>query len=189
MAIGSISLQSFSSGSSLWKRYNASLKYKPLQTKALTCATAYAIGDLAAQLSGSKCRRLRDKVGGIDVVRTGRMAMFGAMWTGCVGHYFYTNLDKVRALRMRRRCTPLLIGPRTLAFAKLLHLRLQGCRFGMMRRLGTLIALGLPVQVHDLSCQDLLCCAKHCSQLVLLPTGVFAGSHAPCCRDCQQGGH
>ena len=64
---------------------------------------AYSIGDVAAQLTFSKQRRLPQKFADVDGLRVLRMALYGALWCGPVGHHFYAGLDKVRT-RLRSPC-------------------------------------------------------------------------------------
>jgi hypothetical protein len=80
----------------LWQGYNEVLKTHPVSTKALTCATAYAVGDTIAQLSSTRQHSLPRRLLALDAVRTARLAMFGLLWTGPTGHVFYSWLQRVR---------------------------------------------------------------------------------------------
>jgi hypothetical protein len=82
----------------LWQGYSEALTSHPISTKALTCATAYAVGDTIAQLSSTRQHSLPRRLLALDAVRTARLAMFGLLWTGPTGHVFYSWLERVRLL-------------------------------------------------------------------------------------------
>lgn len=68
-----------------WAAYNDALEEKPLLTKALTSLVGWCLGDLLAQLF---------IVGGpINVKRLITLSVFGFIYHGPSGHYFYNWLD------------------------------------------------------------------------------------------------
>lgn len=73
----------------LWRAYNVRLAEAPLLTKAFTSLVGFFLGDLIAQkfLSNSP-------TGGLDRARLARMASFGFLIHGPVGHYWYGALDR-----------------------------------------------------------------------------------------------
>lgn len=79
----------------LWAGYNEALQQKPISTKALTCMAGFAIGDGIAQLTTQKRGGFVQRLGNMDGYRTAKMAMFGLVWSGPVGHYWYNLLDKI----------------------------------------------------------------------------------------------
>lgn len=66
----------------LWAAYNRSLTKHPIHTKAATSCVAFALGDVLAQ-------HLTNDHQGFDFARTLRMASFGAIIAGPVGHHWY----------------------------------------------------------------------------------------------------
>jgi protein Mpv17 len=77
----------------LWNLYCQSLEKRPLITKSLTSLMGFALGDAIAQASTRPA-------GGVgwqyDFKRTARMAAFGGLVAGPLGHYWFNFLDKVR---------------------------------------------------------------------------------------------
>uniref|UniRef100_A0A7S2XWX9 Peroxisomal membrane protein MPV17 n=1 Tax=Fibrocapsa japonica TaxID=94617 RepID=A0A7S2XWX9_9STRA len=71
---------------SLWAAYNAALESSPITTKALTSLVGFSLGDILAQkfLSAGEP---------FDFLRMARLASFGLLFHGPVGHYFYGFLD------------------------------------------------------------------------------------------------
>jgi len=69
-----------------WAAYNESLEKKPLITKAFTSLVGWALGDLLAQffISG----------GPFDMKRFITLSIFGFIYHGPSGHYFYNWLDE-----------------------------------------------------------------------------------------------
>jgi hypothetical protein len=80
----------------LWRGYNNALKSQPIVTKSLTCAAAFAVGDVMAQVC-TRPAKFDRLLASLDAMRTARLALFGLMWSGPTGHAFYSWLDKVRA--------------------------------------------------------------------------------------------
>lgn len=70
---------------SLWTAYNRSLVSSPLLTKSLTCTAGFGLGDLLAQSLG--------KAPEFDWERFARMAVYGTVVGGPMGHYWYNFLD------------------------------------------------------------------------------------------------
>ncbi|KAL7558654.1 hypothetical protein ACA910_010030 [Epithemia clementina (nom. ined.)] len=69
-----------------WAAYNEALDKQPLITKAMTSLVGWALGDLLAQIFiGS---------GPFDVKRFVTLSLFGFLYHGPSGHYFYNWLDK-----------------------------------------------------------------------------------------------
>lgn len=66
-----------------WASYSAILNAAPIQTKAVTSATVYTIGDLIAQ------RTEGASMGEIDRVRTLRSMFAGLLFHGPMSHYWY----------------------------------------------------------------------------------------------------
>lgn len=66
----------------LWVAYNELLVSKPILTKALTSLTGFSIGDILAQ-------KFLNKGEPFDKERLLRMALFGFLFHGPTGHYFY----------------------------------------------------------------------------------------------------
>lgn len=66
-----------------WASYSAILNAAPIQTKAVTSATVYTIGDLIAQ------RTEGASMGEIDRVRTFRSMFAGLLFHGPMSHYWY----------------------------------------------------------------------------------------------------
>ena len=89
------SLIRFNSVSRAWRKYNISLKQSPIATKAVTCATAYAIGDLTAQVASKKAISLPRRIASVDTLRIVRAAIYGLLWCGPACHTFYSRLDQV----------------------------------------------------------------------------------------------
>lgn len=73
----------------LWNAYNQSLESNPLITKAMTSLVGFLLGDLIAQ------KFLGGKDADLEVARLARMASFGFLIHGPVGHYFYGMLDRL----------------------------------------------------------------------------------------------
>lgn len=77
-----------------WRSYCSSLRKNPLFTKAATSVVGFAMGDCLAQLTtrppidAAQRRRWR-----YDYQRTARMAAFGGLFAGPVGHYWFRMLD------------------------------------------------------------------------------------------------
>ncbi|KAK4538420.1 hypothetical protein CDCA_CDCA17G4445 [Cyanidium caldarium] len=71
-----------------WARYNQRLAEKPLQVKTLTSFFGFTVGDLVAQMPAL----LDGKPW--DAARTARMASFGLLLHGPIGHYWYNMLDR-----------------------------------------------------------------------------------------------
>lgn len=71
----------------LWNAYNYQLTRHPIHTKSATSCVAFALGDVLAQ------RLTRKDEQQIDWNRTARMAAFGALIAGPVGHHWYRFLD------------------------------------------------------------------------------------------------
>ncbi len=71
---------------SLWAAYNRSLQSRPLHTKAATSCVAFALGDMLAQRLTSTQNHQK-----LDCARTLRMAAFGALIAGPVGHHWYVQ--------------------------------------------------------------------------------------------------
>lgn len=74
-----------------WGSYCSSLQKRPLLTKSVTSVAGFALGDCIAQISSSKSQKY-------DISRTVRMATFGGLLAGPLGHYWYGMLDKVQHL-------------------------------------------------------------------------------------------
>lgn len=68
-----------------WAAYNESLEKNPLITKAFTSLVGWALGDLLAQLFISG--------GPFDMKRFITLSIFGFIYHGPSGHYFYNWLD------------------------------------------------------------------------------------------------
>jgi len=75
-----------SSGGGLWDKYNAALEANPLIVKCLTSLVGFSLGDILAQL-------FVEKVEKFDFARLARLASFGFLLHGTMGHYFYGFLD------------------------------------------------------------------------------------------------
>jgi protein Mpv17 len=69
-----------------WAAYNEALDKKPITAKALTSAFGFFLGDLLAQL-------FIVKSGALDVKRLVTLAIFGLIYHGPSGHFFYNWLD------------------------------------------------------------------------------------------------
>jgi protein Mpv17 len=70
-----------------WNAYVRALEEKPLIAKSCTSLVGFLLGDLLAQLFIVKT--------GIDYKRLATLSMFGFLWHGPSGHYFYNWLDGV----------------------------------------------------------------------------------------------
>mmetsp|Transcript_24064 Transcript_24064/g.35603 ORF Transcript_24064/g.35603 Transcript_24064/m.35603 type:complete len:232 (+) Transcript_24064:495-1190(+) len=68
-----------------WAAYNGALDKKPILTKALTSLAGFAIGDFLAQAFLSNDP--------LNWVRLIKLAIFGFIYHGPSGHYFYNWLD------------------------------------------------------------------------------------------------
>jgi len=68
-----------------WAAYNNQLDKNPITAKACTSAVGFFLGDLLAQLFIVKS--------GIDVKRLVTLSVFGFIYHGPSGHYFYNWLD------------------------------------------------------------------------------------------------
>lgn len=101
----------------LWRNYTHSLKHTPLKTKALTAMSTFVVGDALAQL-GSKKGSLVNRISHLDLQRTARMAAFGLLYSGPLGHHFYSWMDKVLMPKTPKH--PLAIGAKV-AFDQLLY--------------------------------------------------------------------
>mmetsp|Transcript_17464 Transcript_17464/g.28580 ORF Transcript_17464/g.28580 Transcript_17464/m.28580 type:complete len:333 (+) Transcript_17464:187-1185(+) len=66
-----------------WNSYNAILASAPIQTKSITSATVYAIGDTIAQ------RTEGTEIGELDRARIGRSLAAGLIGHGPLSHYWY----------------------------------------------------------------------------------------------------
>ena len=66
-----------------WNSYNAILASAPIQTKSITSATVYAIGDTIAQ------RTEGTEIGKLDRARIGRSLAAGLIGHGPLSHYWY----------------------------------------------------------------------------------------------------
>lgn len=97
---------------SSWSSYNQALKQQPLQTKALTCMVGFALGDSLAQIT-TREGSLQTRLLGIDAGRTARMAGFGLLFSGPVGHYWYDWLE--RAIMPRSPMNPVTIAAKVAA--------------------------------------------------------------------------
>lgn len=73
----------------IWNAYNTNLDKYPILTKALTSLVGFFLGDLIAQ------KFLGEKGADLDKWRLARMASFGFLIHGPIGHYFYSNLDRL----------------------------------------------------------------------------------------------
>lgn len=71
-----------------WAKYTQKLAEKPLQVKTMTSFIGFTIGDLVAQIPA-----LMDGKPW-DATRTARMASFGLLLHGPIGHYWYEFLDR-----------------------------------------------------------------------------------------------
>ncbi|GAX13901.1 peroxisomal membrane protein 2 [Fistulifera solaris] len=69
-----------------WAAYNEALDKKPLITKAMTSLVGWALGDLLAQIFISG--------GPFDMKRFITLSVFGFIYHGPSGHFFYNWLDK-----------------------------------------------------------------------------------------------
>jgi len=69
-----------------WAAYNDALDKKPLITKALTSLVGWALGDVLAQVFITG--------GPFDMKRFITLSVFGLIYHGPSGHYFYNWLDK-----------------------------------------------------------------------------------------------
>lgn len=69
-----------------WAAYNDSLDKYPLATKAFTSLVGWALGDFLAQVFISG--------GAFDMKRFITLSLFGFLYHGPSGHYFYNWLDK-----------------------------------------------------------------------------------------------
>jgi len=69
-----------------WVAYNKALDDKPLITKAMTSLVGWALGDLLAQL-------FLGSGGPLDYKRLFTLSLFGLIYHGPSGHYFYNWLD------------------------------------------------------------------------------------------------
>uniref|UniRef100_A0A7S0G6S3 Peroxisomal membrane protein MPV17 n=1 Tax=Rhodosorus marinus TaxID=101924 RepID=A0A7S0G6S3_9RHOD len=72
----------------IWAAYNARLTAKPLQTKTLTSFTGFILGDLVAQAPDLAAGKPWDSW------RTTKLAAFGLILHGPIGHYWYGFLDR-----------------------------------------------------------------------------------------------
>lgn len=77
-----------------WGSYCTALDTKPLRIKAATAAVGFTLGDLMAQLA-TKPKGERFKC---DLLRTVRLAVYGGLIGGPVGHFWYNYLDQVGLL-------------------------------------------------------------------------------------------
>ena len=77
-----------------WGSYCSALETKPLRIKAATAAVGFTLGDLVAQLA-TKPKGQSFKC---DFPRTARLALYGGLIGGPVGHYWYNYLDQVCSL-------------------------------------------------------------------------------------------
>mmetsp|Transcript_14714 Transcript_14714/g.29949 ORF Transcript_14714/g.29949 Transcript_14714/m.29949 type:complete len:283 (-) Transcript_14714:80-928(-) len=73
---------------SIWAAYIAALESQPILTKALTSLVGFTLGDILAQ------KLLGSKDAAFDLRRLARMASFGFLIHGPVGHFFYGALDR-----------------------------------------------------------------------------------------------
>lgn len=74
---------------SIWRAYNVRLAEAPILTKAFTSLVGFFLGDLIAQ------KFLNNTPGvGIDRARLARMASFGFLIHGPLGHHWYGALDR-----------------------------------------------------------------------------------------------
>jgi len=69
-----------------WKAYNDALDNTPIRAKALTSFVGFLLGDLLTQLFITK--------GALNWTRLARLSIFGLIYHGPSGHYFYGWLDK-----------------------------------------------------------------------------------------------
>jgi len=70
-----------------WASYSTTLNDAPIQTKAVTSATVYTIGDLIAQRTEGK------EMGELDRMRTLRSLLAGLIGHGPLSHYWYDISD------------------------------------------------------------------------------------------------
>lgn len=75
-----------SSPPGLWDMYNSALEANPLVVKALTSLVGFSLGDILAQL-------FVEKGEAFDWARFARLASFGLLLHGTMGHYFYGFID------------------------------------------------------------------------------------------------
>lgn len=68
-----------------WAAYNEALDKTPITAKAMTSAVGFFLGDLLAQLFIVKS--------GLDIKRLVTLSIFGFIYHGPSGHYFYNWLD------------------------------------------------------------------------------------------------
>lgn len=76
----------FSAGA-LWTAYNNALESNPIVTKGCTSFVGFSLGDFLAQ------KFLGSKDDAFDYARLIRLASFGLLLHGPIGHYFYGFLD------------------------------------------------------------------------------------------------
>lgn len=78
-----------------WRMYNRALTDAPLRAKSATAAVLNVIADLLAQV-------ITNDGGNLDMRRLARFALFGGLFAGPAGHYWFGLLDSaVRAGGMR----------------------------------------------------------------------------------------
>jgi len=77
----------FSAGA-LWTAYNNALETNPIITKGCTSLVGFSLGDFLAQ------KFLGNKDDDFDYVRLIRLASFGLLMHGPIGHFFYGFLDE-----------------------------------------------------------------------------------------------
>eukprot|EP00210_Caulerpa_lentillifera_P009142 g8716.t1 len=75
-------------------RYRVALERFPVSTKCITCAVGMAVGDILAQFISSKHPTKMKAPFKLDVTRTARIALFGGVVNGPLGHVWYTVLDR-----------------------------------------------------------------------------------------------
>eukprot|EP00884_Botryococcus_braunii_P006680 jgi/Botrbrau1/16012/Bobra.0353s0010.2 len=74
-----------------WKAYEKALERRPLATKVATSIVGFTLGDMLCQIIN------RPSSGNwkYDIGRTARMATFGGVIGGPIGHYWFNFLDKL----------------------------------------------------------------------------------------------
>lgn len=98
--------QILAKSTSYLKRYERAAQNHPLATKCATCFVGFAVGDVVAQSISRPPKvpittdgvtiRQASMLEGMDVMRTVRMALFGALIAAPQMHVFFHWLEKVR---------------------------------------------------------------------------------------------
>jgi hypothetical protein len=84
-----------------WKAYEKALERRPLATKVATSIVGFTLGDMLCQI----INRPSSANWQYDIGRTARMATFGGVVGGPIGHYWFNFLDKVHMCGHTSTCS------------------------------------------------------------------------------------